>query len=245
VTLPGQEKIIEVVEATWPPATTTQLGPWTIRGGAGGGKRVSAATANGPVTAADIPLAEAAMAELGQAPLFMLRPGEGALDTLLDARGYTVIDPVTAYACPTSVLLKEPLPHMTGFQIWPPVAIQEEIWQGGGIGPARLAVMHRAPLPKTSILGRVNARAAGTAFVAIHDGIAMLHALEVAPAQRRQGAGRHILRHAAKWAQDQGASTFTLVTTSENLPSNSLYTSQKMLIVGKYHYRVGIHSQGI
>jgi N-acetylglutamate synthase len=43
-----------VLEATWPPAARHRAGPWVLRDGAGGGKRVSAATAEGPVTAADL-----------------------------------------------------------------------------------------------------------------------------------------------------------------------------------------------
>ena len=42
------------------------VGPWAIRDGAGGGKRVSAATAEGDWHDADLDLAEAAMAALGQ-----------------------------------------------------------------------------------------------------------------------------------------------------------------------------------
>lgn len=241
MSLVSGERILDIVEATWPPAATRRLGPWTIRDGAGGGKRVSAATVNGPVTPmtdAAIPQAEAAMAALNQPHLFMIRPGEEALDAMLRDRGYVVIDPVTAYACETAALLDAPVTEAAGYPVWPPLTAQKDIWAAGGIGPARLAVMHRAGGDKCAILGRRDGRAAGTAFVAIHDGIAMLHALEVAPEHRRQGIARHILRQSAKWALDHGASVFSLVTTSENLPSNALYTSLNMSIVGHYHYRV-------
>jgi len=242
MTLPAAAQIMDVVEATWPPKSCKRLGPWAIRDGAGGGKRVSAATAQGPFNADDIPRAEAAMTKLGQTPLFMIRTGEDALDSALERRGYAVIDPVTAYACPVGALLDVAPERMTGFTIWPPLAIQRALWCEGGIGAARVDVMARAKGPKTALLGRANGRAAGAGFVAIHNNIAMLHALEVTPAQRRQGAARHMLRHAAQWAQDQGAEVFSLVTTSENLPSNALYTSMNMSIVGEYHYRVGTHS---
>lgn len=237
MTLPSQQEIIEVVEATWPPAASCRLGPWTIRDGAGGGKRVSAATANGQIQQSDIQQAETAMADLGQTPLFMIRPGDEVLDGLLDLRGYRVIDPVTAYACPTAVLMQDAVEPMTGVHLWPPVASQKEIWENGGICPARLDVMHRAPGPKAAILGRIGENAAGTGFVAVHRGIAMLHALEVAPAHRRKGVGGRILQQAACWAQDHGAEWTSLVTTSENLPSNALYRSVHMSVVGKYHYR--------
>ncbi len=74
-----------------------QLGPWTIRDGQGGGKRVSAATAHSAVNDDDIAQAEVAMLDLGQTPLFMIRDGDAALDKLLETRGYSVVDPVEMY----------------------------------------------------------------------------------------------------------------------------------------------------
>ena len=68
--------------------------------------------------------------------------------------------------------------RMTSFTHWPPLQIAAELWAEGGIGPARLAVMERVQGPKTVILARAQDRAAGVAFVALHDGMAMLHGLE-------------------------------------------------------------------
>ena len=106
-------------------------------------------------------------------------------------------DPVTVYAAPAAALASEPPPPVTTFEVWPPLAIQAEIWAAGGIGPARLAVMERAAGPKTTILGRCADRPAATAYVAVHGTVAMLHALEVADRFRRRGLGRHIMRAAA------------------------------------------------
>ncbi len=106
-----------------------------------------------------------------------------------------------------------PPEHMTTFPHWPPMAIAEDLWAEGGIGPARLAVMARAKGAKCAILGRANDRAAGVAFVALHQRVAMLHGLEVTPSQRRQGSAHNILRAAVQWAQDNGAEQFSLVVT--------------------------------
>ena len=59
-----------------------------MREGRGGGKRVSSVSAVRDWEPDDIPLAEAALAKLGQEPLFQLRNGEAALDAELAARGY-------------------------------------------------------------------------------------------------------------------------------------------------------------
>ncbi|OZA12534.1 MAG: GNAT family N-acetyltransferase [Rhodobacterales bacterium 17-64-5] len=207
-----------------------------MRNGLGGGKRVSATTADGDWQDTDIAQAEAAMAALNQPALFLIRAGDGLLDQALMARGYRIVDPVVAYAAPLASL-PQPPDNMTTFPHWPPMAIAADLWAEGGIGAARLAVMDRVQGPKTTILARAQDRAAGAAFVAIHDNIAMLHALEVTPSQRRQGSAHNILRAAAGWAQANGADTLSLVVTVANDPARRLYASLRMQAVGQYHYR--------
>ena len=230
------DQLLAVMEATWGPASTTRQGPWIIRNGLGGGKRVSAATAEGDWQDTDIPQAEATMASLDQPALFLIREGDGMLDQALMARGYRIVDPVVAYAAPIASLAQPP-DHMTTFPHWPPMAIAADLWAEGGIGPARLAVMDRVQGPKTVVLGRAQDRAAGVAFVALHESIAMLHALEVTPSQRRQGSAHNILRAAAAWAQANGADMLSLVVTVANDPARRLYASLGMQAVGQYHYR--------
>lgn len=229
------EVLAEVMEATWPPVRAVRVGPWTIREGAGGGKRVSAATADGVWTEADLPLAEAAMAAQGEPALFVIRHGEAALDAALAARGYRVVEPVVAYACAAASLA--PPPGMTTFPHWPPLAIARDLWAEAGIGPARLAVMDRVAGPKAAILCRQTDRPCGVAFVAVSGRVAMLHALEISPGFRRQGSARHILQAAAQWALEQGADTLSLVVTVANAPARALYASLGMQGVGQYHYR--------
>ena len=148
--------------ATWPAAETRRLGPWTLRRGDGGGSRVSAATLDGPL--ADPAEAEAAMRAWGQRPLFRIGRGEEALDALLAARGYARHEPTLVLAAPAAALAAAPDEAAV---LGPaPLACMAEIWAAGGIGPARLAVMARAPEPRSYILGRLGDRPAGCAFVA-------------------------------------------------------------------------------
>ncbi len=227
-----------LAESTWPPADTRRVGPWLIRDGRGGGQRVSAASAVGPWAETDIPEAEAAMQDLGQRPLFVLWPEDAALDAALEARGYRRHDPVVVYEGATADLAAFEPPFLSSFPHWPPLGIARAIWAEGGIGPARLAVMDRVTLPKTAILGRTGDRAAGVAFVAATGDCAMLHALEVSPALRRQGTAHNILRAAARWAQDHGAGRLYLLVTESNSNARHLYASLGMTVVGHYHYRV-------
>jgi GNAT superfamily N-acetyltransferase len=230
-------RIFEVIDGTWPAARYQTCGPFTLRVGQGGGNRVSAATQNAPFTADDLPAAEDAMRAIGQDPLFMIRPNDSALDAALAARGYAIRDEVMIYTCPTDRLCDRPLPRVTVFSIWQPLAIMVEIWAKGGIGPGRLAVMNRAHGPKTGLLARQNEKPGGAAYVAIHDGIAMVHALEILPHQRAQGLGGWMMRGAALWAAAQGARRFSVICTTANTGANALYRSLGMDAVGTYHYR--------
>ena len=234
---PDAQTLYAVVEATWPAFATTTLDPWTIRDGRGGGKRVSAATAQAPASVADLPAAEAAMRALGDVPRFMIRAGDGDLDAMLAQAGYDVIDPVNMYVGAIGPLTLQRPPRIATYNIWPPMAIQREIWATGGIGPSRICVMERAPTPKTALLGRHDNHAAAAGFVAIHDGTAMVHALEVVARHRRKGMARHLMIEAAFWAADHGARHMSVICTRANDGANALYSSLGLSLVGQYHYR--------
>ncbi len=225
--------LAEVMEATWPPSSRRQLGPFTLRDGAGGGQRVSAASVDGPFTEAELAAAESAMAD----PLMLVHAYDTDLDAALDARGWRIVDPVVAYAAPVTALMAD-LPYLAAFAHWPPLEIARSIWDEGGIGPGRIAVMDRVEGPKTTILSRAGDRPAGVAFVACHGDDAMLHALEVRPGHRRQGVGRILLMAAANWAAEQGATRLSLVVTRQNTAARALYARLGMGVVGHYHYRM-------
>lgn len=225
-----------LIDATWPAKSRRAVNGWTIREGAGGGSRVSCASQLDAGT--NISAAEIAMRNLGQTPLFMVRHGEDALDTQLDALGYKIKDPVTYYTAPTAILATKRPPPVSCFEVWPPLAAQAEIWADGGIDAARLAVMDRAVAPKTTVLGRLHDTPAGTAFAAIHGSTAMLHAIETHLQFRRQGLGRFMITALAFWAQDNGADTLALLVTQANIGANALYASMGFEPVGGYHYRI-------
>ncbi|MDF0600636.1 GNAT family N-acetyltransferase [Psychromarinibacter sp. C21-152] len=238
MTLPDARQLSRAVEATWPAARRVRAGPWTIRDGQGGGQRVSAATAEAPVSAADIALAEAEMQRLGQPCLFLVREGEDRLDRLLEEAGYRLHDPVALYAMPVAALTDAPVPPVSAFTIWPPLAIMRDLWAAGGVGPARQAVMTRVSGDKTGVLARTDDAPAGAAFVACDGKTAMIHAIHVQPDLRRRGVATNIMRAAAHWAQDRGADTLSLAVTRANDAANRLYSSIGMQVVGYYHYRL-------
>ena len=55
MTLPTKQKIYALIDGTWPASAKRAVGPWMVRIDGLGGNRVSATTAEGPVSDADIP----------------------------------------------------------------------------------------------------------------------------------------------------------------------------------------------
>lgn len=237
---PDAHALFAALDATWPAQRVIPCDGWRIRDGAGGGKRVSAASA--VADSPDIDTAIAAMREIGQPPLFMLREDEGVLDAALGARGFEVLDPTLIYVAPAAKLARKP-PHVSLFPVWPPLAIMRDIWAAGGVGPARLQVMARACQPLTGFAARHDDRAAGAGFCAVAGPIAMLHAIEIVPSQRRHGVAENMLRGAAHWAQGQGADWLALAVTEANRPACALYEKLGMQVAARYHYRQGIEGE--
>jgi GNAT superfamily N-acetyltransferase len=232
--LAARPDLFEALGATWPPAEIRRLGGWTLRRGEGGGGRVSAATLDGED--GDIGAAAAAMRDWGQPPLFMLRPGEAALDARLAAMGYVVRDPVVLLEAPAAAMAATPDDQVL---IGPgPLAAMREIWFAGSIGPSRLAIMLRVEAPRAFLFGRVGDRPAGCGFAAIHGDIGMLHALEVAPVARRRGVGGAITLASAAWVREQGATRFALTVNRSNTAARALYAGLGMRPVSGYHYRL-------
>ncbi len=218
--------------ATWPTARSWREGPFTLRDGAGGGKRVSAASCEGDWTDADLLRLE----QLAD-PLVLIRPADQDLDAALALRGWKLVDPVLIYAAPVAGLTAD-LSSLSAFPHWPPLAIAQFIWAEGGIGPARMQIMQRVSGAKAALLARAEDRPTGVAFVACHEDTAMLHALEVRAECRRKGIGSTLVHAAANWAAAQGVDWLSLAVTEQNAAARALYTRIGMEVVGHYHYRM-------
>ncbi len=236
--MPTAERLFAAVDGTWPAAALVEAGPWLLREGRGGGKRVSAATIRGPWLPDDVAAAESAMRLMGQDPLFMIRKGDDLLDQTLLARDYDAVDPTNIRLAPIDTLTDRALPPVTAFSVWEPLAVMHEIWDEGGLDPARLNVMERCSAPKTGLFGRVSDRPAGSGFCAIHDGIALVHALEIREEHRGKGLGAWMMRCAAIWAERKGARWIGALVTQANDHANGLYASLNLNTVGHYHYRI-------
>lgn len=233
---PTPQRLMAAMDATWPAAEFREAGPWRLRRGSGGGQRVSAAS-TGDETA-DLAPAETGMRGWGQTSLFQVTADQRQLDARLAAAGYAVKDPVTLYAAPVAALADGRDETVTVFRVSSPLAIVDEIWGRGGIGAGRRAVMTRPDGPRMTLLARADDRPVGVAFAAVDGAVAMIHAIEVDPANRRKGGGELLLRGAASFAAEYGASWLALAVTEANGPARALYGKLGMTVAGRYHYRV-------
>ncbi len=234
----SEERLFKAMDATWAPAEITIDGPWKLRRGGGGGKRVSASSTESIVTEQEIVHAEDQMVVMGQPKLFMLNSKNSTLDEMLELRGYRVVDPVLIYCASAADIAKIESVPLDAIPSAEPLNLMKELWQAGGISAERMAVMKRTQQPKTYLFCRARNSPAGAAFVAIDQGIAMLHALEIASDFQRAGSARRVMSRAAIWAIENGAEFLSVVTTSKNLPARGLFSGIGMQIVGKYHYRM-------
>lgn len=235
---PGDPDLARAFETTWPAAEYADAGAFRVGRGYGAGGRVSSARALRPDwDEADIPAVEAIHHRWRQQAMFRVPDGDALAGTLA-RHGYAPETPTAIMAAECGLLMVTPVPPMTAFAIWPPLAIQGEIWAAGNIGATRQAVMPRVALPKTAILGRHADRAVGAAFVAADGPVAMIHAIEILPGFRRKGMATWLIRKAAEWAQAQGATRLALAVSRRNTSARALYDRIGFAEIGGYGYWV-------
>ena len=171
----------------------------------------------------------------GQRPVFMIRPGEAALDAALAAEGYEAHDHTLVLAAPAAPIAGADVERAVFGDML--LRAMTDIWAADGIGPERLEVMARAPGPKIYLLGRRQDRPAGAGFAALAGDAAVLHALTVVPAARRAGIASAMVRAAAAWATERGATRLLLAVRRENAGATTLYRGLGFEEAAAYHYR--------
>lgn len=228
--------LAEAFEATWPAAEYADIGGLRVGRGLGAGGRVSSARRIGDWTLDDIGAAIKQHEEWGQPPLFRALDDDRSLIRALGEQGFRRENPTAIMALETGMLTDRAIPPVTAFAIWPPLAIQREIWASGNITPARQKVMLRVAAPRTGILGRIEDRAAGAAFVAVHSAVAMVHGVEILPDLRRKGLAGWMMRCAAFWAAEQGADRIGLAVSRANTGAVALYRHLGFREIAGYGY---------
>ena len=236
--LKNSSSIFDTIDLTWPAEEFLELPEWKLRRSLKGGKRVSAATLIKKSGIPNIKFVENTLADWCQDKLFMIKAGENSLDEALEKRGYCIVDPTNIWSISSEALSIQQIPPVTAFSIFPPLAIQKEIWTANGIDASRIKIMDRVKTPKTTIFGRINAKPAASAFAAVVNKIAMVHALIVDQKYQRQGMGKFVMQKAGAWAHQQGAESVAALCTKHNQSANNFYKILGMQVIGEYHYRL-------
>jgi len=233
-------RLLAATDATWPAAETVSRGGWLIRRGAGGGKRISSASASPRGAVPDLAPVAAQMAAWDQPVMLRLGDDEAALAEAAGAAGLVPFDPVDFFAAPVAALADgaDETARIIRVSTDVHLAAAAEIFESCGIGQARRAVMARPSPPKTVLLARIGDAPVAAAFVAADREVAMIHAISVLPDVRRQGAGRMLMHGAANWAAEAGADTLALAVSKANAPAIALYRALGMEVAARYHYRV-------
>ena len=246
-TQPDAAALFAALDVTWPAAERDSLGGWVLRRGLSGGRRASSvwpkADPGMPLEAA-IDAAAARMRAWGQRPYFQLSPADDALDAALVARGYVLDVVAPLLVAPAAALAARGTGGRMTVRVRAPLAILDEFWTAGGIGPARRAVMARCAAPKEILVLREDDRVAAALFVAVHETIAMPSAVLVGPGYRRRGVGAAIMAAAADWALEAGAETLALSVEEDNVAGMALYRGLGMEPVSRYHYRAAPEETG-
>lgn len=233
-TLPDAARIMDAVRATWPPSGVVRVGGFDLPLETVGTRRATCARVRRgeEPTLHDIEAVEAAR------PGAVIGTIDGAEDgtaDLLAARGYRAGGISDLMAGPVAAATGD-TPPVSGFPHWPPLAICEALWSDHGNDATRRRPAAWAPDPKAAILLRHDGRAAGALFVGIHNGMAALHLVLTLPRFRRQGVGRLAMRHAANWAQANGASHLVLPVEAGNVAAVGLYECMGLVRRGGYRY---------
>ncbi len=235
---PSQSDLFEAIDVTWPAFTVHKQGIWTLREGRDAGNRVSSASTDAVPANEDLIDAIKRMRALGQIPQFMVRGNQPELDSLLAKKGYQIGYPVDVLTTKSEDIASYEQSKLEVIFTEAPISILTEIWALGGIFSPRIDVMRRSSKPSAFLLGRKNDRAAAAGFVAVHNDIAMVHAVEVLPFMRRQGVADRMMRGAAWWAVEKGAKYIACLTTTDNVEAQNLYRKMGMEVASHYHYRI-------
>lgn len=209
--------VFAALAATWPPERSWPLGRVTCRAAPGGGSRVNACSGPDDLTEP----------ELAPHPLWRVAPDQAALDARLAGLGYQRADP-TLLRCGAGPATGPAVAH------WPPTKAQRAVWAAGGIGRARLSVMDRVTGPKAAL----SVTPFGVGFVALHQGITWLHALEIRADSRGRGEATRLMAGVAGWAARHGTGQIALLVTAANAPANALYDRLGFDDRPGYHYRM-------
>ncbi|MEM6357241.1 MAG: GNAT family N-acetyltransferase [Pseudomonadota bacterium] len=247
------ERFARASDATWPGERIEWIGGWKLRFTEGAGSRAAsawAAEAEAPMEptaiAARIGEVTRAYGRAGLRPRFQIWPGDTQIDQALETAGWERYDRSLLMIRPAIPPIELPPPGPDAVRegreamavvVRTPIALLDEVWQEGGVGPARRAVLDRSQGPKAIFLGRVGMQPAGAVAMTLDGEVGITQALWVVPAARRSGLASVLMAAASRFAADAGASVIAHAVLEENMPAVRLYERLGFRPFGAYHYR--------
>lgn len=231
---------------SWRALETERVGGWRLRGGGGfTGRANSVLPLGSPGLPFDRALAyvQSWYAERSLAPLFQV-PLPFATDVAdeLEARGWRVRDSTDVMVANIATTLewfgepRQPLPPVEILDVPTPAWLSAYHYRGGAVPPAGYQVLtnhENVGFASVTDNGTVLAIARG----AVDDGWLGLTAVEVDPAHRRQGLGRHVVGALLRWSQGLGARHAYLQVAADNEPGKALYRGLGLEFHHRYDYR--------
>jgi ribosomal protein S18 acetylase RimI-like enzyme len=234
-----------LVAAAWPAPYTERLGGWLLRYAAGVTKRANSVLPLGDPgdLGPAIEGAESFYAARGLPTVFSI--GDGAwpgLDGVLGARGYEVVDPILVMTvdlpAPATTAAATPAEHAGGSIDDYPSPEWLDLWRsvdGRYADQLDVAGQILTGVPASYVL-LADGQAVGR-------GVAQgewygIYCMAVAPAVRRRGLGRAVLRTLLAAARRKGARRAYLIVLERNAAARRLYEQEGFRVAGRSHYRV-------
>ncbi|HET8682271.1 MAG TPA: GNAT family N-acetyltransferase [Micromonosporaceae bacterium] len=227
-----------VAAAGWPAPETDRLGAWLLRAAGGWTSRGNSALATGdpglPLPAAvDAVVAWYAGRGLVAAVTTPL-PAAERVAAALAARGWRAAPPVLVQTAPVAALLPGEPPEVRLAPVPPEVHLEcapSDGWlavvseRKGGLPAAARHILTAVPQVRFAHGYDDAGELCGVARGVVTDGWLGVSLMEVAPAARRRGVARRLLRALAGWAARAGADRAYLQVEEDNQPAVALYAS--------------------
>ena len=237
----------------WPAAEVAALAGWRLRYTAGVTRRANSVWPNGTTGAMGVAekllAAEAFYQERKLPTRYQISPAAQPLDLddQLAARGYMAVARTAVQVAPLTTMLAKtpPLRQYPEFVIEVAEAFDEGWFAAyvdfaeedrGGFA-IRREIIQRISAPTGFALLQIDNQPAPVGLGVVEDGWLGIFCMGTAPAFRRRGAARAILRALALWAQLQGAEHAYLQVMDSNSAARPLYASIGFDTLDHNHYR--------
>lgn len=226
-----------LVHEAWPAYEQREAGGWILRHADGVTKRANSVLAPGMPADVDraVEDAEKFYADRGLPSVFSVTGAD--LDTVLERRGYRLVDPTVVMLAPAVV---SPVEH--------PVRIEDRPWGGwlaswwevdGRYAEGLVAAERIA----TGVPAWYAAVEEDGVALAVGRGVPQgetlgIYCMATLPRARRRGLARSVLRALVRRGVENGATSSYLVTMASNAAATDFYRGEGFTESGSYHYRV-------